>query len=438
MNNILKLSLLCFITLGLQAQEEETQTTDEHRKRVHSVRAAIANVAKPKEKEVDVVDGIKHMFEDGTVSGEIRSMYSQYNYDDSQNIYATALGGQLKYELAEYKGFNGGVAFTTSHEISALSGDNTKFNDELTSANGSYTQITELYLNYKYKGLNLRVGRQLIDTPLADSDDIRMTPNTFEAYILTYKYEDLTFMGGLLERFQGYDAGLDVDNPWQDTGEDGTYLAGLVYETNSLEAAAWYYDVSKDENLNSTMGNNANKSIYINLGGHYHFSENTFLHAVGQYLHQSENDNSGIESRIYGGMAELVFGNIGFNIAYDKSIEQKGKRVFSGFGGGTMFTSMDNMIIENIADDRDAYATVGGISYALGDFNLLYAYGDFHGDANSAGVTEHITEHNIGFEYAPSENITIASIYTKQEDKDNTGINDGDWENFRLFSSYSF
>jgi hypothetical protein len=100
---------------------------------------------------------------------------------------------------------------------------------------------------------------------------------------------------------------------------------------------------------------------------------------------------------------------------------------------------MDNMILDNIADDRDVDAVVLGLSYAaMKDLNLLYAYGDFDGDKNSAGVSEHIVEQNIGLEYTLNENITFASIYTKQDDKDNTGINGGDWDNFRVFASYSF
>jgi len=437
MKNTIRLCLLGCLSLNALA-EENIVADDEHRQRIHSVRSVVANITKVKDKEVDAVGGIKHMFEDGVVSGEIRSIYSRYNYDDSQNIYATAIGGQLKYELAEYNGFNAGATFITTHEISPISGNNTKFNEELTSEKGDYTQLAEAYINYNYKNLNLRIGRQIVDTPLADSDDIRMTLNTFEAYMLTYKVDNIVLMSGLLTQFQGYDAGLDVDNPWQDTGEDGTYLAGITYETEPLEASAWYYDVSKDTDPNSLMQNNASKSIYLSLGGHIHFTKDNFLHLMAQYLNQSENDNSGVESRVYGGMAELVLGNIGFNIAYDKSNKQKNKRIFSGFGGGTMYTSMDNMIIENIAQDRDAYATVGGISYAVNkNFNFLYAYGDFHGNANSAGVSEHIIEHNIGFEYT-KKSITIASIYTKQEDKDNTGVNNGDWSNIRILGSYSF
>jgi hypothetical protein len=436
MNKTAIYSLALCTSINLLAAD--TNVEDEKRKRLPSVRDVIQSVHTVEPKEVDTVSGIRHMFEDGTVSGELRSMYSRYNFEEDENIYATAIGGQVQYELAKYKGFNAAVRFLTSHEVSDLSGDDKKFNPDLSSEDGSYTQMIESYINYEYDNFNIRVGRQSLDTPLADSDDVRMTPNTFEAYILSYNYNDFDFMAGYLNRFQGYDTGLDVDNPWQDTGEDGTYLASFAYETDELEGSLWYYDISEDENPNSTIGNVANKSVYLSLGGHYHFDNEAFLYMMTQYLNQSEESNSNVESRIYGVMSELVVSSIGFNLAYNYAEDMEGKKAFSGFGGGTLFTSMDDMVLENIASDRRAYAVVGGISWELSDFHFLCAYGIFRGDENTAGVTEHITESDIGFEYSTNESYSLSALYTKQSDKDNTNINGGDWENFRILVSYKF
>ena len=79
-------------------------------------------------------------------------------------------------------------------------GNGAKYNNGLSSTQKKYTDVTELYINYKNSGLNIRVGRQIINTPLADSDDIRMVPNTFEAYIATYELNNFTFTTGNLQR----------------------------------------------------------------------------------------------------------------------------------------------------------------------------------------------------------------------------------------------
>ena len=427
MKKIIKISLLlslCLSTLNAGKNQE-------NRDRLHSVKKAIASVNEVEKKELDVVDGFVHMFDDAKVTGQLRSLYSDIGYKSSQDVYATALGGFMKYELAEYKGFSGGVAFVISQDVSSLSGDGVAYNDELSSSHRNYTQMSESYLNYSFNGLNLRAGRQTLDTPLADSDDIRMVSNSFEAYVATYEYENFTFMGGSLLSWQGYDAGLD--NSWSNTAKDATYFSGVSWSDELIDVNLWYY------NINGEVGDTtANNSYYGDIVGHIQLSKELFLHIGGQYLKQNELDRSGVSSEIYGAMTELVAYGLGINIAYNKSLKKENKQSFSGFGGGTLFTNMDNMIVDNIAVDRDVDAIVAGISYEYKDFNFLYAYGDFCGSSNSLGKEEHIVEQNIGFAYEKEESLTLGAIFTIQDDREETGINGGDWKNLRVLVAYNF
>ena len=77
------------------------------------------------------------------------------------------------------------------------------------------------------------------------------------------------------------------------------------------------------------------------------------------------------------------------------------------------------------------------LSYGYGDFNFLYAYGDFSGDADSRDVKEHIVEQNIGATYEHNE-FLFGLIYTIEDDKEATAINGGDWNNLRALLSYNF
>jgi hypothetical protein len=426
MKKIIKISLILSLCLSTLYAEEKPENRD----RLHSVKKAIASVHEVEKKELDIVDGFNHMFRDGKVTGQIRSLYSDINYESSQDVYATAAGGFLKYELAQYRGFSAGVEFVVSQNAGALSGDGVKYNDELSSSQRNYTQMSESYLNYEYEGLNLRGGRQTIDTPLADSDDIRMVSNSFEAYIATYEYENLSFMGGALLSWQGYDAGLE--NPWEKTGKDGTYFGGISWSDDNLDASLWYY------NINGEVGDaTANNSYYGDIVGHFHLSKELFLHVGAQFLKQQELDESGVESEIYGATAEVVYHGLGLNIAYNNSKKVSNRQSFSGFGGGTLFTNMDNMILDNIAVDREVDAIVSGLSYEYEDFAFLYAYGDFQGSVNSAAQKEHIVEQNMGASYE-HEDVLIGAILTVQKDKEHTAINGGDWVNARVLVAYNF
>jgi hypothetical protein len=413
--------------------------TQEDRDRKVSVRKAVDSFGKVEQKDVPAVNKFKKMFVDGELTGQLRTIYAGYRQDLSSvdNSYATAVGGMLKYELASYNGFNAAVAFETSHDINILTGDNDKQNPELSSYDGDYTQMSEAYINYTYKGLNLRAGRQLLDTPLADSDDVRMIPNSFEAYMATYELDDFTFTLGNIQRWQGVDAGLgfddngdEYDNDWRDLGDGGIWLGGVEYDDEKYAFSGWYYDSPKKDD--------ETRIIYLDAGLNYEFKKDITFHTAIQYLNENEDKGSGIEADIYGAMAELVVYGLGINIAYNESDGEKGKRSYSGVGGGTMFTSMDTMIIDEITEDRDAKAIVGGLVYDIGDLSLLYAYGDFKGDSNSAGVKAHIVEQDIGFEYSVTDAFSVAGIYVIEQDRQSSSKTENDWDRFQLMAKFDF
>jgi len=394
--------------------------------RLHSVKEAVYSVGKVEQKEVSIVDSVRHMFEDGKVSGQIRVEYASYNQKQSSepDTYATALGGILKYELAEFNGFSAAAAAYTAHDITPLSGDGVKHNPELSSSKGTFTEMSEAYVNYHYKDLNLRAGRQLLDTPLADSDDTRLIQNTFEAYVATYDYKGFALMAGHINLWQGVDA--DLDDGWNETGVHGTNFGGISYD-DMWEFNLWYYNITKQTN-----------ATYLDFGLEYEIDKDMTLHAMLQYLKEDELSKSGYDTEIYGGMLEYVIYGLGINIAYNQADSRNGKQSFSGTGGGALFTNMDTMILDNITQDRKADAIVSGISYNYKDFNFLYAYGSFKGDANSLGIKEHIVEQNIGFEYNVNDKFTAAAIYVLEEDKQNQQKTEYDFDRAQVMLNYNF
>jgi len=404
------------------------QETTEQRERIPSVRKAVDSIANMEQKDIDIVSSFRHMFEDGKVSGQVRSIYANYNNKklNEPNTYATAIGGILKYELAEFQGFNAGVAFYTSQDINFATGSASehKQNNELSSSDGSYTDLSEAYINYRYKDLNLRAGRQTLDTPLADSDDIRMIQNTFEAYIASYSYANIDILGGFISSWEGVDQ--DLDDGWKKVADNGAYLVGASYN-ELFELNAYYYNFTKRF-----------QAVYLDAGFNYPLNDTISFHGALQFLDESELDNSNYDSTIYGAVAELVMYDLGINIAYNNAHNSKNKQSFSGTGGGSLFTSMDTTIIDEVTEDRDSYAVVGGLSYDFSDFNFLYAYGSFKGDANSNGEKAHLIEQDMGVEYSPNDAFTLAAIYVISEDKEQNLKTEYDWTRMQLMLNYSF
>ena len=423
---------LFFLSLSLSANDNETRVDRET-----SFRKSIDTFGKVDQKVVSGVKKSKQMLRNGEVTGQFRSIYAGYNQKKAGEIdtYATAIGGMLKYELASFNGFHAAAALSASQDIGFATGDTltSKQNDELSSAKGSYIALSEAYVNYANGGLNIRLGRQMIDTPLADTDDSRMIPNTFEAYMLTYEFNKILFTLGNVQRWQGSGAGLGYidsvkqNTNWLDTKGSGTSMIGISYE-EVLKFNSWYYHIQKPQN--------ASKASYLEFG--YHKKGAIALHTSIQYLHESEMKNSGIKADIYGGVVELVIYDLNLNVAYNKSKKHLGKRSFSGIGGGSLYTSMDTMLLDEIANDRDADALVFGLEYTLDNGKLIYAYGDFNGDANSIGESVHIVEHNLGVEYNINSSFALAAIYVREEDKQSATKTTNDWDRAQVMLTYNF
>ena len=385
-----------------------------------------------------VANNFDDIFANGNLSGQIELMYSGHKIKDNEDPYSTAIGGQLKYETVMMHGFNAGAELTTVHEINGLSGDTQDTRATLmVSPEGSYTQLSQAYLAYRSQGLGIRLGRQLIDTPLADSDDYRIVNNTFEAATLRYRYKNFKMMLGYLDRWQGTDAGLDNDRPWQDSGVDGSAFANISFATGKLDTSAWYYDIS-----GQTGDLTGNKSSYLDAILHFNINKNISLDSAVQYLYQSESDNSGVNAEIYGIFLEAsLYEQLGLLLAYNHRSADDDKTSFSGFGGGTLYTSLENMILDAIVGG-DADAMMAGISYDIADLSLYYMYGIYERDQTSTLVKEEIIEQNIGADYSVNENLILSAILTIDDDKEDTGSNaiytGGDFTNLRLTVGYTF
>ena len=439
-NMISKTLNICLIAgllvISGYAEDKNVASTMQNTDREISTRKALDSFTRIEQKDISTVDKFKQMFTEGKVTGQLRAMYAGYSQKKAGVVdtYATAIGGMLKYELASLHGFNAGVAITTSQDIGFATGDGDRRNGELSSDKGDYSELSEAYINYKNGGFNFRVGRQMFDTPLADSDDIRMVPNTFEAYFATYEIANFTFTAAVVQKWQGADAvlgysnGVRLDSNWVTVGDGGTSMAGITY-SDAIEFNAWYYDIPKQQN--------ANKATYIDIGSHSGEGDTT-LHFAAQYLQESEEKNSGVEADVYGALVEFVTYGVGLNLAYNKSKRHEGKRTFSGIGGGSLYTSMDTMILDEIAQDREAQAIVAGIEYGVDNWNFLYAYGDFKGEEDSAGDKAHIVEQNLAVEYNVNDEFVLAAIYVKEEDKENEIKTENDWDRFQVMVKYDF
>lgn len=230
---------------------------------------------------VNAADSLEAMFSEGKVSGQIRefSIGREYVYTDSTKDFyrkANAIGGHLKYETAAFSGLSLGAAFYTTNGFldNHPTGDKT-FDPTLLGVNNQgYSILGEAYLQYSRGNTVFKGGRQVLNTPMAGTDDARMVPNLFEAYLLINKdLPDMTIILGQVNRFaqgtfgrvysnanlqnqvlsvtSGYSF-VDPDNQVGDFVNMGTYAVGkntsgvsvgsITYTgVKNLKVQAWDY-----------------------------------------------------------------------------------------------------------------------------------------------------------------------------------------------------
>lgn len=154
---------------------------------------------------VNAAGDMAEMFKEGKASGQIRFFHVNRDYSPGVHRDATAIGGYLKYETGAWNGLSLGTAFYGTNGL--FIHDNRATNPEvdptlLGKDNQSYVLMGEAYLQYKNGNTIFKGGRQKLETPLTGTDDVRMVPNLFEAYMLSNTdIKDTTLTLGHLTKF---------------------------------------------------------------------------------------------------------------------------------------------------------------------------------------------------------------------------------------------
>ncbi|MFN0127245.1 MAG: OprD family outer membrane porin [Verrucomicrobiales bacterium] len=188
-------------------------------------------------------------FRDTQFRLNLRTMYLDRDKFDNTEMESLAIGGWAGLKTGYFLDHIsiGVTGYTSQH----LHGDDSKDGAGLLApGQEGYTALGELYADIRIvDDLNLYVGRKEFDTPFINRNDVRMTPNTFEAITLQGKLtlddENGAFKYGLgyFDRIKernsdefvpmSEDAGASVDR--------GVFTAGGLYQKGDFSVGAIDY-----------------------------------------------------------------------------------------------------------------------------------------------------------------------------------------------------
>ncbi|CAA6798708.1 MAG: Unknown protein [uncultured Sulfurovum sp.] len=330
------------------------------------------------------------------VNGYLRGTYHVHDIENDKKYQDDAIGGKLHYETPSYKGLKLGSSlyFTTK----VFNDDNSDLIPLRGEYDKSYAIIGELYIQGEFGNSLVKIGRQELNTPFADIDDIGMVPNTFGGISLVNNdLKDTEVFLGQINKMAGVGAEV-VDKFSKINGSDNMQIIGVDYSGfENIKLSAWYNRLKNAE----IDGIGYLESTYENDFKNY-------TYALGlQYANQSY--SIGEDAKVFGAKVDFGVNNLGllFSGAYN---EIKDNVASSGFGGGPFFSGAEFLVVDNAG--KNAKTTSFGLEYdasTLGLKNLTLGLGKMYIETESK---EKSSELDVLAAYQINEKLVVDMVYT--------------------------
>ncbi len=368
--------------------------------------------------------------------GQLRAGYITFSEDGASRTSAYALAGHVHFNTKRWNAFMVGAEAYTVLNL-GINQNPLNLNGDFFDENGkSFILLSQAYLDWKWCNTEIKLGRQILDTPHADSDDIRMMPNYFEAYTITNTdIDNLTLSAGIIDKMAGWENGVNSPD-FVDVGEtlgvnkiDGIYYASASYEgIKDLSLSLWYYHYSDIADV-----------VYAEAGYSYTFSKNTTFTLGLQYdgSHQTGAALLGKQdAQTYGVSIEAQFEDLGVTVlaAYNQDNGDTGAMGLS-LGGGPFFTSMEDQTLDALGAAGSAWIIGAGYNFenlGINDLTFGVAYGSFEADDASVYKSREI---DAVLEYSLSEKFSVTAAFASIDHRVATME---DYDQFRLIANYNF
>jgi imipenem/basic amino acid-specific outer membrane pore len=300
-------------------------------------------------------DDLAGMFKEGKASGQIRMFWVDREYQgtagNKTHRDATAIGGYLKYETGDLKGLSLGTAFYTTNGLFLESPRDDYTQNDMTLLgpdNENYSMVGELYAQYKRGNTTFKGGRQKLDTPMAGSDDARMTPNLFEAYLLVNKdVPNTTIVAGHVTKFAQGSFGRVYDHTEANTGPKQILSVTSGYSLiNSLDQVGEFVNMGTYTLGKSTNGVSVLSATYTGI-------DNLKLQLWDYYAHD---------------IANIIYGeaNLNWKCALSSSIKPS---------AGIQIIKQDD-VGDSYAGAIDSLYVAGKVGFQIDNFDLGFAYSE--------------------------------------------------------------
>lgn len=433
-------------------------------------------------------DDLAGMFKEGKASGQLRAFYIDRDYDgysDATSVHrnATAIGGYLKYETGVWNGLSLGTAFYTSNGLflkdktTSTGTDNPEVDPTLLGkSNESISYLGEAYVQYKNGNTTFKGGRQKLDTPMAGSDDARMLPNLFEAYVLSNTdVKDTTLIaahvtkfaqgsfgrvynGGVLSVTSGYSL-VDSKTHVGEFVDMGTYAIGENTGGVSVAAAIYSGVPGLKLQLWDYYAQDILNAVYAEANYGWSYASGVAPYVAAQWINERDVGSNGVANstnKLANIDSDFIGAKVGVKLSnFDLSVaaSHNSKNSDAAIGGGTispwggMPAYTQGMVTRHqFMAGTDAWKVAAaydwknyGVNLNTGVYYVEYDMDPLNGYSNAAASDES-SESGFDIIYNPQavKNLQLRLRANYARDFQETTSGDVSWDEYRFIANYNF
>jgi len=348
-----------------------------------------------------------------------------------------AIGGHLHLDSPRLIGLRAEATLFAVQDLGLV--DPAHLHPDFFDARGKgYVLLGEAFLDGQWGKAHLRLGRQRVETPHADSDDLRMMPNLFMAYAADLSHVgNFSFHTLYFTHMAGWENGVDCASfvplraiPALAPTTDGAFAVAAVYQAwEKLEFQLWGYRFDDFADVAYAQ---------LSYGEHRRggLSWSTTLQldiATGNGMESKGKPSS----RTWGVGVELR-GSQGyrFHAAFNRDDGAAG--AFPSLGAGPFLTSMEVLTLDALG--RGGQAHVLGAQYRLTELGLPKvsvgaAWGRFH---TSVTPVHDSDELDLNLDWQLTAHVSMLAAWATIRDRHADAAHSSDLDHFRILAHMTF
>ncbi len=378
--------------------------------------------------DITPYEAVMHDEEYFGCGGYLRAGFIQTKIRSVDTSEATAVGGELGcgYQLNAHIKAHLGAFAVLETGLNSQNEDNIHaefFNNH----KNSFFMLGEAVLTVSFKSFEAHLGRQNLDSPHMDSDDLRMVGNLFEAYLIDYHWSHELYTGaGFVRQAAGWENGGDLSH-FIPIGEalggknSGAWVSWLAYAEEQVSANAWLYIIPDHLSIfysEIATSNNITSNISYSTAFQYDWGQSIGEERLGD-----------IEAHTVGFMASVSGYGLTITTAYNKNFGDTG--AVASVGGGPFFTSMEDQTLD-AAVGKNTQGILYSLEYAVNDkLSLGVAKAEFRADDRKDYRTDEI---NYFLNYNWNDKFSAEIMYAAIDDKNSSE----DMDQIRAILTYRY